>query len=110
MFSNFSAPVAPGTRLEAASAPALTMGFMVRSALSSMPITESKGSPVLLTPSLRRASAGPRASHTSAKTKSLEMLWMVNSCSASPTAKARPCTPAMQTPNASGEAEARAGM
>ena len=52
----------PGTRLVVASAPALTIGFMVRSSLSSMPITESKGNPVLLTPSLRRASAGPRAS------------------------------------------------
>ena len=55
-----------------------------------MPITESKGSPVLLTPSLRRASAGPMASQTRAKTKSLEMLWMVNSCSASPMAKTPP--------------------
>ncbi len=87
-----------------ASAPALTMGFMVRSALSSMAMTESKGSPVLLTPSLRRASSGPSASQTRAKTKSLEMLWMVNSTSASPMAKTPPPTPATQTPKASGGA------
>ena len=93
-----------------ASAPAFTIGFMVRSSLSSIPITESKGSPVLFTPSLRRASAGPRASQTRAKTKSLEMLWMVNSCSASPMAKTRPRTPTTHTPKASGEALANAGM
>ena len=57
MRPNFSSIVAPGTRLVVASAPALTMGFMVRSSLSSMPITESKGRPVLLTPSLRLASS-----------------------------------------------------
>ena len=88
--SNFSSALSPGTRLVVASAPAFTMGFMVRSALSSMAMTESKGSPVLLTPSLRRASSGPRVSQTRANTKSLEMLWMVNSCSASPMAKTPP--------------------
>ena len=93
-----------------ATAPALTIGFMVRSSLSSTPITESKGSPVLLTPSLRRASDGPSTSQTRAKTKSFEMLWMVNSCSASPMAKSPPCTPATQTPKVCGEASARAGM
>ncbi len=72
--SNFSSAVPPGTRLVVASAPALTIGFMVRSSLSSTPITESKGNPVLLTPSLRRASAGPSTSQTRAKTKSFEML------------------------------------
>ena len=65
---------------------------------------------MLLTPSLRRASSGPMVSQTRANTKSLEMLWMVNSCSASPMAKTRPCTPATHTPKASGEAWARAGM
>ena len=107
---NCSWAVGPGTRLVVASAPAFTMGFMVRSALSSIPITESKGRPVLLTPSLRRASSGPMASHTRANTKSLEMLWIVNSRSLSPTAKSRPCTPATHTPKASGDALASAGM
>ncbi len=51
MCSNFSSGEPPGTRLVVARAPALTIGFMVRSSLSSMPITESKGNPVLLTPS-----------------------------------------------------------
>ena len=89
---------------------ALTIGFMVRSSLSSTPITESKGNPVLFTPSFWRALAGPSASQTRANTKSLEMLWMVNSCSASPMANTRPCTPATATPKVSGEASARAGM
>ncbi len=108
--SNFSSALSPGTRLAVARAPALTIGFMVRSALSSMAMTESKGSPVLLTPSLRRASSGPSASQTRAKTKSLEMLWMVNSTSASPMAYTPPPTPATQTPKASGGASASAGM
>ena len=55
---------------------ALTMGFMVRSSLSSMPITESNGKPVLFTPSFCRASSWPSVSHTSAKTNTLEMLWI----------------------------------
>jgi hypothetical protein len=102
MCSNCSSGEAPGTRLVVARAPALTIGFMVRSSLSSMPMTESKGNPVLLTPSLRRASAGPSVLQTRAKTKSLEMLWMVNSCSASPTMKSRPWTPATATPEGLG--------
>ena len=52
-----SSAVAPGTRLVVAIAPALTIGFIVRSSLSSMAMTELNGSPVLLTPSLRRASS-----------------------------------------------------
>jgi len=48
MFWNFSSAVVPGTRLVVAMAPALTSGFIVRSALSSMAITELKGRPVLL--------------------------------------------------------------
>ena len=41
-----------------ASAPALTIGFIVRSAFSSIAITELNGRPVLLfTPSFRRASS-----------------------------------------------------
>ena len=110
MRANFSSIVTPGTRLAVASAPALTIGFMVRSSLSSMPITESNGIPVLFTPSFWRASWWPSTSHTRAKTKTFEMLWMVNGTSASPVAKKRPCTPAIHTPNASGSAAARAGM
>lgn len=49
-------------------------------------------------------------SQTGAKTKTLELLWMVNSTSASPIAKIGPLTPAAQTPKASGLALARAGM
>ena len=60
MLSNFSSAVVPGTRLVVAMAPALTNGFIVRSALSSMAITELKGRPVLLTPSFRRAWTCPR--------------------------------------------------
>ncbi len=93
MRANFSSAESPGTRLVVASAPAFTIGFMVRSSLSSTPMTESNGSPVLLTPSWWRASSGPRRSQTAAKTKSLEMLWMVNSCWASPISKMRPRTP-----------------
>ena len=47
-------------RLVVAMASALTSGFIVRSALSSMAITELKGRPVLLTPSFRRASSCPK--------------------------------------------------
>src|SRR5271166_531182 len=93
MLANFSSAVEPGTRLVVAMAPALTSGFIVRSALSSMAITELKGRPVLLTPSLRRASSWPRVWQTRAKTKSLETLSMANSWSASPTEKRRPLHP-----------------
>jgi hypothetical protein len=60
MRPNFSSAVAPGTRLAVAMAPALTSGFIMRSALSSMAITELKGKPVLLTPSFRLACSCPR--------------------------------------------------
>ena len=74
-----------------------------------MAITELKGKPVLLTPSLRGLVVA-MASQTRAKMNTFEMLWIVKGTSASPMAKERPCTPAMQTPNASGLAFARAGM
>jgi hypothetical protein len=45
MVSNFSSAVVPGTRPVVAMAPALTRGFIVRSALSSIAITELKGRP-----------------------------------------------------------------
>ena len=38
-------------------APALTIGFIVRFAFSSIAITELKGRPVLFTPSFRRAAS-----------------------------------------------------
>jgi hypothetical protein len=46
MLSNFSSAAVPGTRLVVAMAPALTKGFIVRSALSSIAITELNGRPL----------------------------------------------------------------
>ncbi len=66
-------------------APALTIGFIVRSAPSSMAMTESKGRPVLLTPSFSRAVSAPIASHTRAKTNGFDTLWIENSVVVSPT-------------------------
>ena len=57
MNSHRSSLVAPGTRLVVAMAPALTIGFIVRSSFNSMAITELKASPVALTPSSRWASS-----------------------------------------------------
>jgi hypothetical protein len=57
-------------------APELTKGLVVRSARNSIAMTELKGCPVASTPSRRSASSGPRASHTSAKTKGLDTLWI----------------------------------
>ncbi len=91
-------------------APALTIGFIGRPSLSSIAITELNGRPVLLTPRASRAAAGPTASHTNAKTKGLEMLWIENVWSVSPTAPTRPVTLTMQMPNQSAEASARIGM
>ena len=73
-------------RLVVAIAPAFTIGFMVRSLFSSTAITELKGSPVLLTPILRRASSQPTAWDTRAKTKGFDTLWIEKGSSASPTA------------------------
>ena len=71
--------------------------------------TELKGSPVALTPSLRRASAAPSAEQTRAKTKGLATLMIVNGCSASPALNTVPVTPTTHTPNSSGSAAASAG-
>ena len=83
---------------------------MVRSAFSSTAIRESNGKPVLLTPSRRRASPYPTASHTSANTKGLDTLWIENAVSTSPISKDLPRAPTTEIPNRSGEAPARTGM
>ena len=110
MKAHCSSAVAPGTRLVVAMAPALTMGFMVRSSLSSMAITELKARPVALTPSFSRAASWPMASHTRAKTKGLEMLCSENRCWASPTDRLAPRTPTIEMPKSDGSASASAGM
>ena len=86
------------------------MGFVVRSGLSSIAITELKGKPVLLTPSRRRASSAPIASSTSANTNAFEMLWIVNGCWASPTEWTLPFAATTDTPKRSGLTDASAGM
>ena len=91
-------------------APALTIGFIVRSSFSSTAMTELKGKPVLLTPSACRAASYPRLSQTSANTNGLETLWIENTVSMSPTSTVPPRTPARLIPNRSGDATARAGM
>jgi hypothetical protein len=78
MNCHLASALPPGARLVVAIAPALTMGFMVRSWLSSIAITELNGRPVLLTLILWRASPAPRAWQTRAKTKGFEMLWIEN--------------------------------
>ena len=97
-------------RLVVAIAPAFTIGFMVRRALSSTAITESNGSPVLFTPSRSRAASWPMAWQTSAKTNGFDTLWMEKLCSASPSERTWPRTLATQMPNRSGDAFANAGM
>jgi hypothetical protein len=91
-------------------APAFTIGFMVRLSFSSTAITESNGRPVAFTPSLRRATPAPTASHTSAKVNAFEMLWIENGWSTSPTPSTAPRAPTTQMPNHSGFARASAGM
>jgi hypothetical protein len=59
MNRHLAAAVSPGTRLVVAMAPALTMGFMVRSALSSIAMTELNGRPVAFTPIFSRAGLRP---------------------------------------------------
>ena len=58
--SHFASASAPGTRLVAAIAPGFTIGFVRPSALRSIADRELNARPVLLTPSRRRASSGPR--------------------------------------------------
>ena len=108
--SHFSSAVAPGTRLVVAIAPALTNGFIVRSPFSSTAISELKGKPVLLTPSWRRASSYPIASHTRANTNGLETLWIENVVSTSPISKDLPRAPTTRDAEQSGDALARTGM
>jgi hypothetical protein len=102
--------VSPGTRLVVAIAPALTMGFRVRSSLSSIAITELNGRPVLFTPSFSWARSCPITSQTRANTNGLDTLWIENSTWASPTENSVPPTPATQAPNPSAGAAASAGM
>ena len=59
---------------------------------------------MLLTPSRRRASPYPIASHTSANTKGLETLWIENAVSTSPISNDLPRAPTTEIPNQSGEA------
>ena len=110
MNCHFASAVAPGARLAAAMAPALTIGLVVPSLVRSMASTELKGRPVLLTPSLARTTSSPSASHTSAKTKGLDTLWIENSWSESPAAYVAPEALIMHTPNSSAGVAARAGM
>ena len=91
-------------------APALTIGFIVRSVFSSIAITELNGRPVLFTPSFRRASSWPIASHTRANTNGLDTLWIENGWVESPVASRRPSALTMQAPKRSGGTRASAGM
>ena len=91
-------------------APAFTIGFIVRAALSSIAITELNGRPVLFTPSLRRASSWPIASHTSANTNGFDTLWIENGMGGVADGDDRPSALTMQAPNRSGEHRASAGM
>lgn len=61
-------------------------GLVRPSSDRSMASNELKGSPVLFTPSLRRASAGPRSSLTSANTNGLATLMRGKVCALSPAA------------------------
>ena len=97
-------------RLVVAMAPALTMGFMVRSSLSSMAMTELKGSPVALTPRSSAARRSPAVAQTRANTKGFETLWIEKGTMASPTESTTPLVPVTLAPKASFEARARAGM
>src|SRR5262249_55997336 len=79
-----AAGVTPGTRLAVAIAPGFTIGFVRPSVLRSTASVELNGNPVAFTPSLVRASSGPSASHTRAKTNGFATLISVNSTPASP--------------------------
>ncbi|MFY9931942.1 MAG: hypothetical protein WAK82_28445 [Streptosporangiaceae bacterium] len=107
--SHFSALLSPGTRLVAAMAPALTIGFDRPSALRSTKASESNASPVAFTPSWRRTCSAPSVSHTRAKTKGLATLMIVNSCPVSPARQMLPLMPTTQMPNRSAGTRASAG-
>lgn len=108
MAVHFASP-SPGTRLVAVMAPGLTIGLVRPSGERSTAAAELNGRPVALAPTRRRASEAPSARHTSAKTKGLATLMMVNGWSASPAVKTAPLTPTTHTPNMPGSAAASAG-
>ena len=91
-------------------APALTIGFIVRSSLSSTAMTELNGRPVPLTPSSSRARVAPISWSTRAKTNGLETLCSEKGCVASPTETTLPSTPTTEMPNSAGSTAASAGM
>ncbi len=83
--SRAGSPALAGTIDAAAIAPALTIG------LSGVPlpgasVMELKASPVGSTPIRARTAASPRSSRISPYVKGLEIDWMVNGTSCSPTA------------------------
>ena len=86
---------------------ALTMGLLVRFSDSSTAMTELNARPVPLAPRRSRAVAGPRASHTRAKTNTFDTLCTENGWSASPTSTSAPSAPAMQAPNQAGSADSQ---
>ena len=108
-YSHLASAFEPGTRLAAAIAPEFTIGFVRPSGLRSIAASELNARPVLLAPSRRRASSGPRLSQTRAKTNGFATLMIVNSISASPTEKTAPCVATTQMPNRSGGTRASAG-
>ena len=110
MKAHFASTLSPGARLVAAIAPAFTIGLDSPSPLRSTARTELKGRPVLLTPSLSRASSSPMAWQIRANRNGLEMLWMLKATRASPASNSAPPQLETQRPKWSGSAAARAGM
>jgi hypothetical protein len=109
MNAHLASALAPGTRLVAAIAPGLTIGFVLPSGLASIAASELNGRPVAFTPTRSWTSSGPRSSHTSAKRNGFETLMIANSYRASPTAKTAPLIPTTHRPKRSGDTRARAG-
>ena len=101
--------VSPGTRLVVAIAPAFTIGLVRPSALRSTAASELNGSPVLFAPIFARAASQPIDWQTSANTKGLETLMIVNGWSVSPAAYTLPLVPITQMPNKSAGIRASAG-
>ena len=90
-------------------APGLTIGLVRPCGSRSTAAAELKASPVALTPTRRRTSSRPTVSHTSAKTKGLEMLIRGKGTEASPEVTTSPPTDATARPNRAGSAADRAG-
>jgi hypothetical protein len=86
----------------------LTIGF-VRPSVRSTASSESNARPVAFAPTRTRSSTAPTTWATRANTNGFATLMIVNSTSASPTAKTSPLVPVTQTPNSSGETRASAG-